>query len=249
MSEALTIGVDTGGTFTDLIACDGDGVLRHATKISTTMADPSPGILDAVESLRTASIDAFLHGTTTGNERLSPHASVGRPLDRDRVRKIIESLRPRCALRRGHPLTLTTTAGTSGRSADAARRAATRPYLDLETQMREGSESVELGLDDLRALIPGIDTEGIASVLYEEDSGFADPTATTRAYVAAASREGGTAVEDAPVERIELRNGSVARVVARGTPIACDRVVLAAGAWSEALAAPPRDRPSDRRHA
>jgi glycine/D-amino acid oxidase-like deaminating enzyme len=107
-----------------------------------------------------------------------------------------------------------------------------------EMQTREGSASVELGLDDLRVLIPGINTEGIASVVYEEDSGFADPVATTRSYVAAAVREGASAVEGASVERIELRNGSVAGVVANGTAIACDRVVLAAGAWSKALAAP-----------
>jgi N-methylhydantoinase A len=70
VSDALTIGVDTGGTFTDLIACDSDGVLRQATKVSTTPSDPSAGILNALHSLPAGPRGAFLHGTTTGTNAL-----------------------------------------------------------------------------------------------------------------------------------------------------------------------------------
>jgi sarcosine oxidase, subunit beta len=107
-----------------------------------------------------------------------------------------------------------------------------------ELQMGEGSPSAVIPLDELERLVPGVTTDGIAYVIYEEDSGFADPLATTRAYLAAGVREGGSAFEGAPVERIEVENGAVAGVVAGGKRVACETVVLAAGAWSNRLAAP-----------
>jgi N-methylhydantoinase A len=69
LTGALTIGVDTGGTFTDLIACDADGVVRNATKVSTTPPDPTVGILESVSCV-TGEAAAFLHGTTIGTNAL-----------------------------------------------------------------------------------------------------------------------------------------------------------------------------------
>jgi sarcosine oxidase, subunit beta len=117
---------------------------------------------------------------------------------------------------------------------DSAETAA----ANRELQIREGSPSHEIPLDDLERLIPGVSTEGIAYVLYEEDSGFADPLATTRAYIDAGIREGGSAREGAAVDRIEVENGAVAGVVVDGERVPCKKVVLAAGAWSKELAAP-----------
>jgi sarcosine oxidase, subunit beta len=107
-----------------------------------------------------------------------------------------------------------------------------------ELQMREGSPSDEIPLDELERLVPGISADGIAYVLYEADSGFADPLATTRAYIEAGIRAGGSAREGAAVERIEVQNGAVAAVVVDGRRVPCETVVLAAGAWSKELAAP-----------
>jgi glycine/D-amino acid oxidase-like deaminating enzyme len=107
-----------------------------------------------------------------------------------------------------------------------------------EMQLREGSASTELGLDELERLVPGIRTDGISYVLHEADSGFADPLETTRAYIRAAVREGARAFENAPVQRIELEQEAVAGVVVDGHRIGCRNIVLAAGAWSKELAAP-----------
>jgi len=104
-------------------------------------------------------------------------------------------------------------------------------------QAAEGALSVEVGLDDLDGYLPGIDPEGISYVLYEEDSGFADPLATTIAYVEAARGLGAHAYEGAPVEAILVEHGAVFGVRAGGRTIGCDTIVLAAGAWSPALAA------------
>ena len=62
----LVIGVDTGGTFTDLVACDRHGSIVYATKVSTTPDDPSTAILEALPEVLLGSVGAFLHGTTTG---------------------------------------------------------------------------------------------------------------------------------------------------------------------------------------
>src|SRR6266567_9089059 len=65
-SGPLRIGVDVGGTFTDVGIIDGSGHV-HAVKSPTNNADPAKGILEALEraaqglSLR---IDALLSQTT-----------------------------------------------------------------------------------------------------------------------------------------------------------------------------------------
>ena len=66
-----TIGVDVGGTFTDLVYCDmtsGDIAIH---KVSTTPDDPSRGVmlgiteLCAANDVEPSSIDYVFHGTTT----------------------------------------------------------------------------------------------------------------------------------------------------------------------------------------
>jgi glycine/D-amino acid oxidase-like deaminating enzyme len=101
-------------------------------------------------------------------------------------------------------------------------------------QEDEGLDLVEV--DDLQELLPGAEEEGIAYALYEPNSGFADPVATTRAYIEASRRAGATALEGTPVGGIELANGRVRGVRVGDEVIECDSVVLAAGPWSIALA-------------
>ena len=60
------VGVDVGGTFTDL-AFSPDGVrIDSILKVPTTPDDPSRGVLDALRAARVdpAALDAILHGTT-----------------------------------------------------------------------------------------------------------------------------------------------------------------------------------------
>ena len=65
----VTIGVDVGGTFTDVVLVDEQGAI-HASKVVTTPADPREGVrhgvvvaLDAA-GLAGSSVDRFVHGTT-----------------------------------------------------------------------------------------------------------------------------------------------------------------------------------------
>ncbi|MCY3750319.1 MAG: hydantoinase/oxoprolinase family protein [Gammaproteobacteria bacterium] len=67
------MGIDVGGTFTDLLVCDDDGSTR-IFKAPTTPADPSLGVFDALEQAARgdrselqdflSGVDAIVHGTT-----------------------------------------------------------------------------------------------------------------------------------------------------------------------------------------
>src|SRR5579884_350699 len=62
----LTVALDIGGTFTDLISFDeATGVVRHA-KSSTTPSDLSIGIRDCLEKsgLDVRQAESFIHGST-----------------------------------------------------------------------------------------------------------------------------------------------------------------------------------------
>ena len=65
------IGVDVGGTFTDLIAYGAGGVL-HSAKVPSLPGEQWRGVLDALASLgvEPASIRAFVHGTTIATNAL-----------------------------------------------------------------------------------------------------------------------------------------------------------------------------------
>ncbi|RUX00003.1 hypothetical protein EOA27_34860, partial [Mesorhizobium sp. M2A.F.Ca.ET.037.01.1.1] len=68
-SSGVTIGVDVGGTFTDVV-CYGPGDAIRVVKIPTSKADPSRAILGAVDYARenwdvpAEAINRFIHGTT-----------------------------------------------------------------------------------------------------------------------------------------------------------------------------------------
>ena len=64
--RGLLVGVDTGGTFTDVVVCDRDGALVYASKVLSTPEDPSEAILNALPEHLLDGVEVFLHGTTTG---------------------------------------------------------------------------------------------------------------------------------------------------------------------------------------
>jgi N-methylhydantoinase A len=73
--SAWLVGVDTGGTFTDLIAVEErSGELRRA-KVPSVPSDPSRAVLDAIERLCAGGVDPadislFVHGTTVATNAL-----------------------------------------------------------------------------------------------------------------------------------------------------------------------------------
>ena len=79
------IGVDIGGTFTDLILTDVDQQQTWIHKVPTTVADPSQGMMAGILTLcdragtTPADVDHVLHGTTIATNTLLTHdgAKVG----------------------------------------------------------------------------------------------------------------------------------------------------------------------------
>jgi len=106
---------------------------------------------------------------------------------------------------------------------------------NAEMQDEEGLDAIEV--DDLQEYLPGVDETGIAYALYEPDAGFADPIATTNAYIAATRAAGGRALEGMTVDSVELDGDRVHGVRVGGELFECDRLVLAAGPWTPKLAA------------
>ena len=76
------VGVDVGGTFTDLIYVDEDKGEVVVYKLPSTPADPSQATLDGVEALcahvgiPAAQIDHFFHGTTIATNIVLEHAGA-----------------------------------------------------------------------------------------------------------------------------------------------------------------------------
>ena len=78
----IRIGIDVGGTFTDLVAVDAAGG-AHLAKVASTPHDPSLGVMDGLVDLAAAlglSVDALLaqtqrivHGTTVATNALLEH--------------------------------------------------------------------------------------------------------------------------------------------------------------------------------
>lgn len=71
----LRVGVDVGGTFTDVVAIDEQGTISYA-KVSSTPDDQSIGVLEGLRRLlagigrRPQDVEAFVHGTTVATNTL-----------------------------------------------------------------------------------------------------------------------------------------------------------------------------------
>ena len=80
MADAPTaryLGVDTGGTFTDLVEIDGAGRLRFDKAFSTPQA-PEQGILDALDTLAKSAEHRRAHAACA-RPCVSPTAPRSRP--------------------------------------------------------------------------------------------------------------------------------------------------------------------------
>ena len=108
---------------------------------------------------------------------------------------------------------------------------------NVAMQREQGAQVEELPGSELGRFAPGAGTSDVAALFHEMGSGYADPVPAAQGFVAAAVRAGSQARAGVRVTRL-LREGD--EVVGVETPdgeIRCNAVVLAAGAWSKALAA------------
>jgi sarcosine oxidase, subunit beta len=102
--------------------------------------------------------------------------------------------------------------------------------LGLETAFVEPSE--------IAAIEPLLALDGIAGAAYEPDGGFADAHKMILSWFAAASALGLAMQVGCAVTGLIAEGGRVRGVRTVDGDIACDRVVLATGAWARELLAP-----------
>lgn len=76
MSATTTLGVDVGGTFTDIFALDEASGVVHITKVPSTRPDPSAGFLTGIDQAialhgkQLSDVLTIVHGTTVGTNAL-----------------------------------------------------------------------------------------------------------------------------------------------------------------------------------
>jgi N-methylhydantoinase A len=76
MGRRIRVGVDTGGTFTDVVAFDEDSGELAATKTPSTPADPAVGFMDGIAKVLAGlgvgpeAVTAVCHGTTVATNQL-----------------------------------------------------------------------------------------------------------------------------------------------------------------------------------
>ena len=117
--------------------------------------------------------------------------------------------------------------------------------LHLEYLNRTSERQRELGYlevhlvaqAEVAKMVPGMNTDDVLGGSFGPRDGFINPLAVLEGFIVGASQRGVRAVTDLEVKKILTEDGRVVGVsTAQGT-IACEKVVIAAGAWSARLAA------------
>ena len=117
------------------------------------------------------------------------------------------------------------------RSHEAALRA------NVADQRMLGIDTCVLSAADVARIAPALIVEDFDVAAYEPDSGYADPSSAATTQLAAARARGATYFSNRAVEAVLLDGERVAGVRTARGQISAPTVVLAAGAWSGALAA------------
>jgi glycine/D-amino acid oxidase-like deaminating enzyme len=112
-------------------------------------------------------------------------------------------------------------------------------HANLAMQQGLGIDTAVLGPGAVAGLWPAADLSGFAAFGYEPRGGYGDPYRTAQAFAAAARRAGAVIRQGRAVAAVLASSGRVTGVrLADGTVQPAGSVVLAAGPWSAALAAP-----------
>ncbi len=104
------------------------------------------------------------------------------------------------------------------------------PMLD-----RVGIKSELIELDEAAKRFPDLSFNGCGGVVYEPESGYADPSAVSNSYARAAQKLGAKLMLGEIVVRIESGGGHCVVQLAGGSHIRCSKVVLCTNVWSNGL--------------
>ena len=105
----------------------------------------------------------------------------------------------------------------------------------LAAEQRNHTRAVEVGTDEIRELVPGVNTEGIVAGIYEPASGYADPVKTVRNLVTRAKDWGLVCYEGVGATKIRLSGNRVTGVETDAGEVHTDMVINAAGPWGREM--------------
>ena len=108
---------------------------------------------------------------------------------------------------------------------------------NVEMQQRVGVDTSLIGPAELAELVPGMRVDDITVAAHEPRSGYADPSATTAGFLAAARNDGAQFVAGCRVDAVTVDGGRVSGVETSRGRFAAPVVVNVAGAWAAPLAA------------
>ncbi len=101
----------------------------------------------------------------------------------------------------------------------------------------------DLGIDtelvpetEWRQRFPWLNTDGVGTIVFEKNSGYADPVRTTEAFVEAFVRAGGEFRPRTPVRSLRRTSDRVTGVLLDEGELSAGAVVNAAGPWAKPLA-------------
>jgi D-amino-acid dehydrogenase len=114
--------------------------------------------------------------------------------------------------------------------------------LSWRIRRDNGTRWLELNEDELRQREPALDRRYRFGILVEENGQCRDPGAYAAALARHAAAQGATILRRAAATGFRIEGGRLRAVRTAEGDIACDRAVIAAGAWSKPLAREAGDR-------
>jgi len=110
-------------------------------------------------------------------------------------------------------------------------------FRQTRLQQRVGIDTQLISVQEVREMVPGMDTAGIALAAYEPRSGYADAHTTSMSYATSARGLGANIRTGVEVSQLRIEGGRIVGVeTTSGGRFEADNVVIAAGPWSPALA-------------
>lgn len=113
--------------------------------------------------------------------------------------------------------------------------AALRANVDMH--QRIGIPTFLISASDVNRLAPEFVTDDFSIAAYEPESGYADPSSTTRSLIDAARQHGARLVQDCQVTGITTQSDRVTGVVSSQGTFFAPLVINAAGAWAAQVGA------------
>jgi sarcosine oxidase, subunit beta len=112
---------------------------------------------------------------------------------------------------------------------------ADRLRQNVQMLQRIGVNTSVLTAQELRELQPFTQFDDLTVAAYEPESGYADPRATTTAFMQQAQRQGATLHEGVAVTAIRAKGGRVVGVDTSDGALEAPVVIVMAGPWSDRL--------------